>query len=131
RLERTMEAEVSQRIHAGRPHQVDVASLAPVAAVRPAERNEFLTAKAHGAASAVTGLNPDDCFVYETHGKKRLTCECQVGKFATRRRTAAPNVTTRRHASCNLTPAPKRSPGQAGASRVWLAARRSVRRDDA
>ena len=67
-LEGAMEAEVGERIHTWRADQIDICALPAVAPIRPAEGDELLATKAHGAAAAVAGLNFDDCFVDETHG---------------------------------------------------------------
>ena len=66
-LNERMVAEVRQRVQPLPRDQVDVAAVAAVAAVRPAERDELLAAKADHAAAAVAGLHLDRGFVDELH----------------------------------------------------------------
>ena len=66
--ERTLDAEVGQRVDALARAQSDAAAVAAVAAIRPAEGHELLAPETHAAASAVTGLDFDACFIDEFHG---------------------------------------------------------------
>src|SRR5690606_34408901 len=60
-------AEVDQGVEVAVAHGVHAAASPAVAAVRPAEGNELLAAKAHAAAAAVAGYHVDGCFVDELH----------------------------------------------------------------
>jgi hypothetical protein len=48
--------------------QIDASAFTPVAAIRTAERHEFLTTKTSAAAAAVAGLYLTFGFVDEFHG---------------------------------------------------------------
>ena len=58
---------VDQRVQIVRRLEGDVAALAAIAAIRPAELDELLAAKAHGTAAAVTALQVDLGLVEEFH----------------------------------------------------------------
>src|SRR5438552_2024268 len=58
---------VDQRVQIVRRLEHDVAALAAIAAIRPAELDELLAAKAHGAAAAITALQIDLGLVEEFH----------------------------------------------------------------
>jgi hypothetical protein len=64
----SLDAEIRERVDARRRPQIDAAAVAAVAAIRPAERNEFFAPKARAAAAAVAGLHLESCFVDEFHG---------------------------------------------------------------
>jgi hypothetical protein len=67
-----LEAEIDQRVQARIDFQVDAAAIAAVATVGATARNEFLTAKTQAAVTAVAGLDGDQCFVDEFHGRRLL-----------------------------------------------------------
>ena len=50
----------------------DVAALAAHAAIRPAELDELLAAKAHRAAAAIAALEVDLALIEEFHGSHKL-----------------------------------------------------------
>src|SRR5690606_34333306 len=60
-------AEVHQGVEVAGGLEPDVAALAAVAAVRPAQRDELLAPEAHAAVAAVAGDDRDFSFVYEFH----------------------------------------------------------------
>ena len=61
-------AVVDQRVEIAVRLGPDAAALAAIAAVRPAEGNEFFAAKARAAGATVTGGDIDGGFVNEFHG---------------------------------------------------------------
>src|ERR1041385_6944826 len=60
-------AVIDQRVQILGRLEDDVAALAAIAAIRPAEFDELLAAKAHGAAPAVTALQVDLALVEKFH----------------------------------------------------------------
>src|SRR5690606_26731206 len=67
-LELALVAEVDQGVEVLVGQQPDVAALAAVAAVRPAQRDELLAPEAHAAVAAVAGSDGDFSFVDQLHG---------------------------------------------------------------
>ncbi len=61
-------AVIDQRVEVVGGDQDDVAALAAIAAIGPAEFDEFLAAKAHRATPAVTALQIDLALVEKFHG---------------------------------------------------------------
>ena len=68
RLEDALDAKIRQRIDAFGGPQPHAAAVAAIAAVRAAERHEFLAPEAGAAAAAVAGLHPDGGLIDEFHG---------------------------------------------------------------
>ena len=68
RLEMLLIAIVEERIQIGDAFDDDIAALAAIAAVRSAELDEFLTAKADGAVAAIAGADIDLGLIEELHG---------------------------------------------------------------
>src|SRR5690606_9002930 len=66
-LELALVAEVDQGVEVLVGQQPDVAALAAVAAVRPAQRDELLAPEAHAAVAAVAGSDGDFSFVDQLH----------------------------------------------------------------
>ena len=60
-------AVIGQRVQAFAPNEINVAAVAAVAAVRPAERDEFLAPERQRAVAAATGLHAYADFVDELH----------------------------------------------------------------
>ena len=60
-------AVIDQRVQIVGGHEDDVAALAAVAAVGPAELDELLAAKAHRAAAAVAAFQVDLALIEELH----------------------------------------------------------------
>ena len=60
-------AEVDERIEVSIPYRIDTAATTTVTAVWPAEWNEFLAAKTHAAAAAVSGGDFDGRLVDKFH----------------------------------------------------------------
>ena len=67
-LEMLLVAVVDQRVEAVDRQRDHVAALAAVAAVRPAELDEFLAPERHAAVAAVAGADIDLGLVEEFHG---------------------------------------------------------------
>ena len=68
RLELALVAEVDQGVEVFVGLDPDVAAVAAVAAVGPAQRDELLAPEAHAAVAAVSGDHCDFGFVDEFHG---------------------------------------------------------------
>jgi hypothetical protein len=64
-----VEPEVHQSIVAFARFHDNVATTTAVTAGRPAARHELLPTKCHTPIAAVTGLDPDNCLIYEHLGE--------------------------------------------------------------
>jgi len=67
RLEMLLEAEIDQRVQSVDRFGPDIAAASAVAAIRSTEFDEFLATERHAAATAVSGLDIDLCFVEKFH----------------------------------------------------------------
>src|SRR5690606_34191225 len=67
-LEAPLHAEVRKRVDAFARDEINTATVAAVAAVRAAARNELLAPEAHATVAAAAGLDIDVRFVDEFHG---------------------------------------------------------------
>src|SRR5690606_20937515 len=63
--------EIRQGIDAFGGHQKHAAAIAAVAAIRPAQRNEFFAPETDTAVPAVAGQYAYGCFVKKFHNEKR------------------------------------------------------------
>src|SRR5436190_4461335 len=68
RPEMLLIAVIDQRVQVVGRDKDDIAALAAHTAIRPAELNELLAAKAHRAAAAITALEVDLALIEEFHG---------------------------------------------------------------
>mgnify|MGYP000109019671 CR=1 FL=1 len=64
----TVEAEIRQRIQSAVRDGVDAATVAAIAAIGAAERNEFFAPEGHMPRPAVPSLDTNGGFVYKLHG---------------------------------------------------------------
>ena len=62
------EPEVGQRVDLLVTHGVDMATIATIPAVRPAEGHVFLTAESHTTVAAIAGFDGDGCLINKLHG---------------------------------------------------------------
>ena len=60
-------AEIHQGIDVVVGEQPDAAAIATIATIGSAEGDVFFAAKAHAAAAAIAGLDPNQCLVDELH----------------------------------------------------------------
>ena len=67
RLKTAVETEIGERVDAILRDQIDTAAIAAVTAVRPAERDIFLTAEADDAVAALARADINLSFIYEFH----------------------------------------------------------------
>jgi hypothetical protein len=66
--EQPVVSKIDEGIQAGIGLEIDAPAIAAIAAIRPAQWDEFLPPEADTAIAARAGLDLDGCFVYELHG---------------------------------------------------------------
>src|SRR3954470_11590170 len=101
RAEMLAVAIVDQRVQIVRGLEDDVASLAAVAAVRPAKLDELLAAKTHRAAAAIAAFQVDFALVEEFH----WICQAGFKQKGERRAAPLPNPSRREASIRRLPPA--------------------------